>query len=165
MARSSKIEIKRTPEQVELIKKMGSKNKLESMAAQEAFASAIAPVILAVVEQAPVISNMYSNRPFAEGTAPSVPLDVLFDIRDRNFIQVTTQTQAGGLPTNFVHGLDELFLSVYELDSSVSMYKKYARDARLDVVAALLLRMAQEILVRQEINGASILMNALARSE
>ena len=165
MARSSKIEIKRTPEQVELIKKMGSKNKLESMAAQEAFASAIAPVILAVVEQAPVISNMYSNRPFAEGTAPSVPLDVLFDIRDRNFIQVTTQTQAGGLPTNFVHGLDELFLSVYELDSSVSMYKKYARDARLDVVAALLLRMAQEILVRQEINGASILMNALASAK
>ena len=51
MARLSKIEIKRTQEQVELIKKMGSKNKLESMAAQEAFASAIAPVILAVVEQ------------------------------------------------------------------------------------------------------------------
>ena len=162
MARPSKIEIKKTPEQVELIRKMGSKNKLESMAAQEAFASAIAPVILAVVEQAPVISNLYSNRPFAEGTAPSVPLDVLFDIRDRNFIQVTTQSQAGGLPTNFVHGLDELFLSVYELDSAVAMYKKYARDARLDVVAALLLRMAQEILVRQEINGASILMNALA---
>jgi len=155
---------KLTPEQVGLVKKMGSKNKSEALAAQEAFAGFIGDVILAVVEQAPVISNLYTSKSFAEGTAPSLPLDVLFDIKNANYIQVWTQSQAGGVPTNFVHGLDELMVSTYDLLSAISFGKKWAREARLDVVAAIMERMAQEILIKQEYNGASILLNALANA-
>lgn len=158
----SNINIKRTPEQVALVKQLGSKNKVESMAAQEAFAAFISDVLLQVVEAAPVISNLYTTKSYAEGTSPSLPLDVMFDIRDAGYLQVWTQTIAGGLPTNFVHGLDELMVSVYPLDAAVSMGKKYARNARLDVVAAVLERMAQEILIKQETNGASILLKASA---
>jgi hypothetical protein len=158
----SNINIKRTPEQVALVKQLGSKNKVESMAAQEAFAAFISDVLLQVVEAAPVISNLYTTKSYAEGTSPSLPLDVMFDIRDAGYLQVWTQTIAGGLPTNFVHGLDELMVSVYSLDSAVSMGKKYARNARLDVVAAVLERLAQEILIKQETNGASILLKASA---
>jgi len=157
-----KISIKKTAEQVALVKQLGSKNKAESMAAQEVFAAFIGDVILQVVEQAPVISNLYTSKGFAEGTAPSLPLDVLFDIRDRNYIQVFTQSAAGGVPTSYLHGLDELMVSTYNLSSAVSFGKKYAREARLDVVAAIMERMAQEILVKQEINGASILCKASA---
>jgi len=162
MSNFGKINIKRTPEQVALVKQLGSKNKAESMAAQEAFAGFIGDVILQVVEQAPVISNLYTTKGYAEGTAPSLPLDVMFDIKDAGYIQVWTQSIAGGLPTNFVHGLDELMVSTYPLDSAVSMGKKYARNARLDVVAAVLERMSQEILIKQEANGASILLKASA---
>lgn len=158
----SQIEIKRTPEQVALVTQIGSRNKLESMAAQEAIAAFIGEVILSVVEAAPVISNLYTSKGFAEGTAPTLPLDVMFDIKDAGYLQVWTQTIAGGLPTNFVHGLDELMISTYNLDSAVSMSKKYARNARLDVVAAVMERLAQEILVKQEVNGASILLKASA---
>ena len=162
MSNLGKISIKKTPEQVALVKQMGSKNKAESMAAQEVFAGFIGGVILQVVEQAPVISNLYTPKTYAEGTAPSLPLDVLFDIKDRNYVQVWTQSIAGGTPSSFIHGLDELMVSTYNLSSAVSLGKKYAREARLDVFAALMERMAQEILIKQESNGAAILTKATA---
>ncbi len=159
---ASQINIKRTPEQVALIKQLGSKNKAESMAAQEAMSAFISDVLIAVIEAAPVISNLYTTKPFAEGTSPTLPLDVMFDIKDAGYIQVWTQTIAGGLPTSFVHGLDEMMVSTYGLDTAVSFSKKYARNARLDVVAAVLERMGQEILLKQETNGASIMLKASA---
>lgn len=162
MSNFGQINIKRTPEQLALIRQMGSKNRAIAAAAQEAFAGFIGDVILAVVEQAPVISNLYTNKPYAEGTAPSLPLDVLFDVKNAGYIQVWTQSIAGGLPTNFMHGLDELMVSTYPLSSAVSFAKKWAREARLDVVAAVMERLAQEILVKQETNGAAILLSALA---
>ena len=162
MSNYGKISIKPGSEAAKLITQLGSKNKLESIAAQEAFAAFIGPVIQMVVEQAPVISNLYSTETFLEGTAPSLPLDVYYDIKDRNFINVWTQSIAGGLATSEVKGLDEMYVNVYELDSAVSMPKKYAREARLNVVAATMARMAQEILIKQEINSASILLKASA---
>jgi hypothetical protein len=157
-----KISIKPNTEAAKLITQLGSKNKNESLAAQEAFAAFIGPVIQMVVDQAPVISNLYTTETFLEGTAPSLPLDVYYDIKDRNFINVVTQSIAGGLATSEVKGIDEMFVNVYELDSAISMPKKYAREARLNVVAASMTRMAQEILVKQEINSASILLKAAA---
>ena len=63
-----KIDIKRTDAQVELVKKLGSRNKAESMAAQEAVAQVLAQPILQVIEQAPVISNLFSTTTYDEGT-------------------------------------------------------------------------------------------------
>jgi len=162
MEKYGDIKIKRDSEVAKLITQLGSKNKTESLAAAEAFAAFIGPVIQTVLEQAPVIANLYETETFLEGTAPSLPLDVYFDVKDRNFINVWTQSIAGGLATSEVKGLSEMFVTTYNLDSAVSMPKKYAREARLNVVAATLTRMAQEILVKQEINSASILLKALA---
>lgn len=159
---ASQINIKRTPEQVALVKQVGSKNKVESMTAQEAVAGFISEVLQSVVEAAPVIANLFTLKSYNEGTSPTLPLDVMFDIKDQNYIQVWTQTIAGGLPTNYVHGLDEMMVSTYSLDTAVSLSKKYARNARLDVLAALMERMAQEILIKQETNSVSILLKAAA---
>jgi hypothetical protein len=157
-----KISIKPGSDVAKLITQLGSKNKSESLAASEAIAAFFGPVIQQVVDQAPVVSNLYQADTYLEGTAPSLPLDIFYDVKDRNFINVWTQSIAGGLATSEVKGLDELFLSVYSLDTAVSMKKKYAREARVAVVAAILNRVAQEILVKQEINGANILLKAVA---
>lgn len=157
-----KISIKPGSDAAKLIVQIGSRNKTESFAAQQALAEFMGPVIQQVVDQAPVIGNLYQADTFAEGTAPSVPLDVYYDVKDRNFINVWTQSIAGGLATSEVRGLDELFLSTYTLDTAVSMKKKYAREARVNVVAATMNRVAQEVLVKQEINAANILLKAVA---
>ena len=69
---------------------------------------------------------------------------------------------AGGLPTSHTSGLSELKIATYRLDSAVSMGKRYARQARLDVVSKAVERMAQEILVKQERNAWAIILKALA---
>lgn len=162
MSKFGKLNFKRTPEQVALVKKLGSKNHQEAIAAQWAFAEFIAPILLQVKEQAPVISNLFRSLSYDEGTSPSIPLDSFYDVRDKNYIQVTSQAVPGGLATNFMAGLGELMVSTYKLDSSLSMFKKYAREARLDVLAASLERMAQEILIKEELNAVSILLSNLA---
>ena len=160
-----KISIKAGSDAAKLIAQLGSRNKSESIAAQESFAAFMGPVIQQVIEQAPVVGNLYASDTYAEGTSPSVPLDVYYDVKDRNFINVWTQSIAGGLATSEVRGLDELFLNTYTLDTAVSMKKKYAREARVNVVAATMNRVAQEILVKQEINAANILLKAIADAQ
>lgn len=164
MSNKYEISIAQDAEISKMIKQLASRNRAEFDAAMEAVAGFIGQVVLNVVEQAPVISNLFNTVTYNEGTAPSLPLDVYYDIRDRNYIQVWTQGVPGGLATNFTHGLNELMVSTYELDSAVSMFKKYARDARLDVLAATIERMAAEILVKQESNSANVISAALAQA-
>ncbi len=156
-----KIEFKRTEKQLELCRKLGSKNKLESMAAAEAIAEVLASPILQVIEQAPVISNLFTTLTFDAGTPATIPLDPYFDIRQRNFLQVWNQAQPGGPATNFVQGNSELYVQVYPIESAVSMNKNLLRATRLDYLAASMTRLVQEVLLVQEVNAANILMASI----
>ena len=59
-----KLKLKNTPEQVELIKAIGSKNKSVSQEAQEAFAAFIGPIVQKVIQQASQIKNVFSGSNF-----------------------------------------------------------------------------------------------------
>lgn len=159
-----KVDLKRTEKQVALIKQLGSRNRTESLAAAEAIAQIVQQPLLQVIEQAPVISNLFEGITYARGTPPSLPLATFFDVRQRNYLQTWTQTQPGGNGTNFVQGASEIFAQVYDLWSAASLNKNYAEAANLRVVAATLERLAQEILIKRNNNAASVLMNALATS-
>lgn len=159
-----KVDLKRTEKQVALIKQLGSRNRTESLAAAEAIAQIVAQPLLQVIEQAPVISNLFEGLSYDRGTPPSLPLAAFFDVRQRNYLQTWTQTQPGGNASNFVQGASELFVQVYDLWSAASLNKNYAEAANLRVVAATLERMAQEILIKRNNNSAGVLMNALATS-
>lgn len=158
-----RLQLKNTPEQVELIKAMGSKNASTSREAQEAFAAFIGPVVQEVIQQAGTASSVYTDAPYDEDDSPSFPLDLYYDERSvDNHITVTSQSIAGGLPSSQVVGMQELKIATYSLDSAVSFLKKYARRGRLDIAAKAIERMAQEILVKQERNAWAVLLKALA---
>ena len=55
-------------------------------------------------------------------------------------------------------------IATYRLDSAVSITKKYARQARLDVVSKLIERMSQEVLLKQERNAWAVALHALANA-
>ena len=55
-----KITLKRTDEQVELIKAMGSRNRETAYAAQIALAEFIGPVLAEVINNATTISNLFT---------------------------------------------------------------------------------------------------------
>jgi len=157
-----KITLERTPEQVELVKAMASKNRDVSYEAQTALAQFIGPVLAEVVNAAPTVSNMFSSLQFNADDNPSIPLDLYHDITDEDYIQVWSQSVPGGLPTNQVApSQSELKFTTYTLDSALSFDKRYASRSRLDVVSKTFTRMAQEILLKQEKTSATMIMTAL----
>jgi hypothetical protein len=158
-----KITLKRTPEQIELVKAMASRNRTVAYDAQVALAEFIGPVLAEVVNNAPTLSNLFTSLPFNADDNPSIPLDLYYDITDEDYITVYSQSVAGGLPTNQVlPTASEMKVTTYSLDSALSFDRRYAAKHRMDVVAKTFTRMAQEILLKQERTSATLVMSALA---
>lgn len=157
------ITLKRTEEQVELVKAMASRNKAVAYEAQVALAEFIGPVLAEVLNQAPTVSNLFQSLQFNADDNPSIPLDLYYNISDEDYVQVYSQSHAGGLPTNQVlPTASELKLATYSLDSAVSFDRRYAAKSRMDVVSKTFTRVAQEILIKQETTSATLLMTAVA---
>ena len=159
------ITLKRTPEQIELIQAMGSKNRDTAYEAQVALAEFIGPVINEVVNQAPTLSNLFTPLQFNADDNPSIPLDIYYDVSDEDYINVYSTNAPGGLPQNQVTPThSEMKVATYKLDTAVSFDKKYASRSRLDVVSKTFTRAAQEVLLKQERTSANLLLGALANA-
>ena len=161
-----KITIKRTEDQLALVKAMGSNNRDEAYEAQAAVADLMGPVLNEVINNAQSIGNLFSTMTFGADDNPSIPLDLFYDITDEDFITVYSQQVAGGLPYSQVFPAhNELKFSTYTLDSAFAFDKKYVRKSRLDVVSKTFTRMAQEILLKQEKTAFNVLASALVRGD
>jgi hypothetical protein len=158
-----KITLKRTEEQVELVKAMASKNRDVAYQAQVALAEFIGPVLAEVVAQAPTLSNLFTKFSFNEDDNASIPLDLYYDITDEDYLTVWSQNVAGGLPSNAATPVQsEMKFTTYRLDSAIDFDKRYAARSRLDVVSKTFTRLAQEILLKQDRNSAALVFGALA---
>jgi hypothetical protein len=161
-----KMKLKNTPEQVELIKAMGSKSPEISRPATEAFAAFIGPVVQRVLQQANTASYIYTDVEYDEDDNPSYPLDLFYDQNGKDpYTTIWSQQMAGGLPSSQIAGNAELKIATYKLDSAVSFLKKYARKSRLDVVSKGIERMANEILVKQDRNAWAVALKGLAQAK
>ncbi len=161
-----KMKLKNTPEQVELIKAMGSKNPEIARPAAEAFAAFIGPVVQQVLQQANTAAYIYTDVEYDEDDNPSYPLDLFYNQNGKdNYVTIWSQHLAGGLPSSQIAGNAELKISTYKLDSAVSFLKKYARKSRLDVVSKAIERMANEILVKQDRNAWAVALKGLAEAK
>lgn len=159
-----KLKLKNTPEQVELIKAMASRDGNVSREATEAFAAFIGPVVSKVLLQAGTASAVYTDLAYNEDDSPSIPLDLFSNENAEGYTTVWSQNVAGGLPSSVVEGFSELKVSTYRLDSAVSFLKRYARRGRLDVVSKAVERMTNEVLVKQERNAWAVVLKALAEA-
>ena len=161
-----KITLKRTPEQIELVKAMASKNRAIATEAQVALAEFIGPVLAEVINNAPTLSNLFTTLQFNADDNPSIPLDLYYDVNAEDYIEVYSQSAAGGLPQNQVlPTVSEMKIHTYTLDSALSFDKRYAAKSRLDVISKTFTRLAQEILFKQEKTSANLLLGALAAAQ
>ena len=161
-----KISLKRTPEQIELIKATASRNRQVAYEAQVALAEFIGPVLAEVINNAPTLSNLFTQLQFNADDNPSIPLDLYYDISDEDYITVYSQSAAGGLPQNQVlPTVSEMKIATYTLDSALSFDRRYAAKSRMDVVSKTFTRMAQEILLKQERTSANLLLTALVNAQ
>jgi hypothetical protein len=159
-----RLKLKDTPEQNQLIQAMGSKNMAVAREAQEAFAAFIGPVIQQLLLRAGSASTIYQDSTYNGDTdSPSYPLDLYYN-EGAGFIRVWSQNVAGGLPTSEVYGLSEMKIATYRLDSAVSFHKRYARKARLDIIAKAVERMANDVLIKQELNAWAVIFKLAAEA-
>lgn len=162
-----KITLKNTPEQVALVQAMASRDPMVRMEANNAFAEFMGKVMAEVINNAPVLSNLYSALPaFDFDTPPTVPLDLYADVTDMDYINIWSQSADGGLGTNELKpSTQEMYIPTYNLNSAVSFDKKHLAKSRLDVLSKSMTRLAQEILWKQENFSAGPLFSALANAE
>lgn len=161
-----KITLNRSNELVELVAAMASKDSATAMAARETFAAFMGPTLNEVIDQAPTLSNLFTNFTFNSDDNPSIPLDIYSDVTDVDYIRVWQQSVPGGLATNEVHPSNqELKLTTYQLETAISFDRKHAAKSRLDVVGRSMARLAQEVLNDQENISAGMLLAALAKAE
>jgi len=160
-----KITFDYTPEQIELVKAMASKDRNISYEAQAALAVLISPMLAKVINQAPVLSNLFTDIRYNADDNVSIPLDLYYDVTDEDYVEVWSQTQAGGLASSQVlPTMSEMKLATYNMETAVSFDRKYAAKSRLDVVAKTFTRVVQEILLKQNRVSANIIMNSLANA-
>tara|TARA_Y100000004_G_scaffold105274_1_gene118162 strand:+ start:2809 stop:3954 length:1146 start_codon:yes stop_codon:yes gene_type:complete len=159
------ITLKRTPEQIELVKAMASRNRNVAYEAQVALAEFIGPVLAEVLNNAPTVSNLFKSLNFDADDNPSIPLDLYYDIADEDYVRIWSQTHAGGLPSNQVlPTASELKVATYNLNAAVDFDRRYAAKSRMDVVGKTFTRVAQELLLKQERTSATLLMTSLANA-
>lgn len=157
-----KITIKRTEDQLALVRAMGSNNREEAYEAQAAVAELLGPVVTEVINNAVTVGNLFTTLTYQADDNPSLPLDLFHDVTDEDYVQVYSQQVAGGLPYNQVFPAhNELKFSTYTLDSALAFDRKYAKKARVDVVSKTFTRMAQEVMLKQERTAFNVLATAL----
>ena len=166
MARKNflKVETKNTPEMVSLAQKLGSKNKTESLAAAEVVASVTSAPLQDVIQTAPVFSNQFTPQSYGPGDRPVAVLSDLWDVKQPGYMLTYSATQAGGLNTNEMTGESEVLVNVISIDGAASLRKKYLRNQspRLETISTALARLAQEVLVKENLLAVNTLMGALA---
>lgn len=160
-----KVTLKRTDDQVALIKAMASKNRDVAYEAQQALADFIGPVLAEVIDNAPGISNLFEGFSFEADDNPSIPLDLYTDIVDEDYIRVYSNSAPGGLASSTVAPIQqEQKITTGRLDSAVDFDKKFAARSRLDVVSKTFGRIGQEVLLKAERTSAGLILSVIQQN-
>lgn len=160
-----KIALKRTPEVIQMFNLMADNDYAKASSARQAFADFIQPALYNVIEADAVLGSFFKLNTYNWGFPSTIPLAPLFDIRQNDLIRVWSQPRAGGLVTSLQMNVDELPVMVHSLNSAVAFKLDYVRAARVDVVAAYLAWLGQEVLTRQELDSAAVLTTTAAQAQ
>lgn len=155
--------LKGTPEQKELIRKIGSANKAESWEAQEAAAKFITAPVLEAIKEASLAPMIYKDLEFDADDNPTIPLDPYYNENYAGFFSIWSSTMADGLATNLVDvPTKEVQVQMVDFKSAVSFNRKHALKGRLSILSDSMLHFTNEFVHLQNINAFNPLMAAAA---
>ena len=122
-----------SPEFIDLLKRAGSNNKAESIAAQSKIAKALELPLREGVLVGDIVGNIFERIPMAPGTSTEFPLDLISPGEEADFTAYTNPGH-GRVPERSVEG-DYVMIPTYSITNSIDFLLRYAREARWDVVA------------------------------
>ncbi len=126
------------PSDVELalIRKSGSTDRLEALAAQREIAKAVTEPLRQGILVGDILNGIFEVIQLEPGTTPEWPLDLLAPGEEDEHVAYTNPGH-GRIPERQVEG-DYVMIPTYMLASSIDFLLRYAREARWDVVGRAL---------------------------
>ncbi len=156
-------DLKGTPLQKELLRKMGSANKAESWEAQEAIAKFITAPVLQAIQEASLAPLVYKDLEFDADDNPTIPLDLYYNENYVGQYSIWTSTTADGLASNLVDvPTKELQVQMYDMKSAISFNKKHALKGRLNVLSDSMIKFKDEFVHLQNVNSFNPILAGLA---
>jgi hypothetical protein len=119
-------------ELTDLLKRSGSADKEQSLAASREFAKALELPLRQAVLSGDILNGIFEAVKLAPGATPEFPLDFLAPGTESDFVAYTVPNH-GYIPERHVEG-DYVMVPTYDIGASIDYLLKYARDARWDVV-------------------------------
>ena len=124
---------KPSPEFIDLLKRAGSSNKAEALAAQHELAKAIELPLREGVLVGDIAGGIFERIVMEPGTSTEFPLDLLAPGQEDEFVAFTNPGH-GRIPERAVEG-DYVMIPTYSITNSIDMLLRYVREARWDVVS------------------------------
>lgn len=129
-----------TPEQrqqmTDLLRKTGDKDLVIASTAQKALAAAITPVIRQGVTPGDTVLELFDKTVFDPNARIEYPIDFYRPENASEFVAYTVPNQ-GKIPQRQVEG-DYVTVPTYDIANSVDWLKRYAKEARWDIVGRAL---------------------------
>lgn len=117
---------------IELLKRSGSADKNEALAAQRELAKAIEMPLRQGVLVGNILDGVFEAIQMEPGATSEFPLDLLAPGEEDAFVAYTNPGH-GRIPERAVEG-DYVMVPTYAITSSIDWLLRYARDARWDVI-------------------------------
>ena len=117
---------------IDLLKRSGSSEKNEALAAQRELAKAIELPLREGVLVGNILDGIFEAIPMEPGSTTEFPLDLLAPGEEDEFVAYTNPGH-GRIPERAVEG-DYVMVPTYSITSSIDYLLRYAREARWDVV-------------------------------
>jgi hypothetical protein len=121
-----------TAEMNALLRKSGSNNYGEAVAAQRELATALTLPLRQGVLKGDIVGGIFQPIKFEPGASVEFPLDFLAPGTEKSFIAYTIPN-VGRMPERHVEG-DYVMVPTYDVGATIDWALKYARDARWDIV-------------------------------
>lgn len=119
-------------ELTDLLRKTGSSDKAESLAALAQFAQAVMLPLREGVMSGPILDGPFEAVDFTSGSPVEYPLDFVAPGTEDDYVAYTIPSQ-GQIPYKQIEG-DYVMIPTYRIGAAIDWRLNYARDARWDIV-------------------------------
>lgn len=121
-----------TEEMKALLRKAGSNNKPESIAATQELGLAFTGPLREGILDGDILFNIFQPIQLEKGAVSEFELSFINPGSEKDFVAYTIPNQ-GRIPERHVEG-DYVQVNTYDIGAAIDMLRKYARDSRFDVV-------------------------------
>lgn len=160
-----KIKLKEKPEQIALIKAMGSSDEETSQKAMKVFANLVGPLAKKVLDETNIIDSLYDTISVGEFEPRTIPLDDFYNVDKPDYVRVTFSSQPGDLAYSQLTGADDIPFTTFTVTSAIAMYRKYLKAGRVQHAENGIRKMLNEVRFKMKRQGIQPILDSVANTQ